>query len=74
MTTLIIFLDIDGVLIAYPEGKPTLLNFAQHSVEVLQSILTAIPDLLDLASAEPSSSKRTAPLGDDPALYPNQGR
>ena len=36
------------VLIACPKEEPTPVNFTQHFVEVWQSILTAIPDLLVL--------------------------
>jgi hypothetical protein len=39
----IIFLDIDGVLIAYPEGEPTTSVFTQRCVKAVRMILTAIP-------------------------------
>ncbi len=39
----IIFLDIDGVLIAYPEGEPTPPVFLPRCVDALKSILTAVP-------------------------------
>lgn len=39
----IIFLDIDGVLIAYPEGEPTTPVFTPRCVEAFKTILTAMP-------------------------------
>jgi HAD domain in Swiss Army Knife RNA repair proteins len=43
MTPPIIFLDIDGVLIAYPEGEHTPPVFTPRCVEAFKTILTAIP-------------------------------
>lgn len=39
----IIFLDIDGVLIAYPEGEHTPPQFTLHCVDAFKSILAAVP-------------------------------
>jgi hypothetical protein len=39
----IIFLDIDGVLIAYPEGEPTTPAFTPRCVEAFRMILAAVP-------------------------------
>ena len=40
---LIIFLDVDGVLIAYPEGEHTAPQFTPRCVEAFKSILAAVP-------------------------------
>ena len=39
----IIFLDIDGVMITYPEGQPTTQVFTPRCVEAFRMILTAFP-------------------------------
>jgi hypothetical protein len=39
----IIFLDVDGVLIAYPEGEPTTSVFTPRCVKAVRMILTAVP-------------------------------
>jgi hypothetical protein len=39
----IIFLDIDGVLIAYPEGEHTPPQFTPRCVEAFKCILRAVP-------------------------------
>jgi hypothetical protein len=39
----LIFLDIDGVLIAYPEGEHTPPKFTLRCVEAFKSILQAVP-------------------------------
>ncbi len=41
--TPIIFLDIDGVLIAYPEGGHTAPQFTPRCVEAFKSIIEAVP-------------------------------
>lgn len=40
-----LFLDIDGVLIAYPEGEHTPPMFTPRCVEAFRSILDAVPGL-----------------------------
>jgi len=39
----IIFLDVDGVLIAYPEGEHTPPQFTSRCVEAFKSILEGVP-------------------------------
>ena len=39
----VIFLDIDGVLIAYPEGEPTPPMFTPRCVEAFKTVLEAVP-------------------------------
>jgi hypothetical protein len=41
----ILFLDIDGVLVAYPEDVPTAPQFTPRCFEALKSILLAVPRL-----------------------------
>ena len=41
----IIFLDIDGVLIAYPEGEHTPPQFTPRCVDAFRSILQAVPSV-----------------------------
>lgn len=41
----ILFLDVDGVLIAYPEGEHTPPMFTPRCVEAFRSILDAVPGL-----------------------------
>ena len=43
MSPPVIFLDIDGVLIAYPEGEHTPPKFTPRCVEAFRSILKAVP-------------------------------
>lgn len=43
MSPPIIFLDIDGVLIAYPEGEHTAPQFTPRCVEAFRAILEAVP-------------------------------
>ena len=40
----VIFLDVYGVLIAYPEGEHTPPQFTPRCVEAFKSILAAVPD------------------------------
>lgn len=43
MAKIVLFLDIDGVLIAYPEGVHTPPQFTPRCVEAFKSILQAVP-------------------------------
>ncbi|MCW1924479.1 HAD domain-containing protein [Luteolibacter arcticus] len=41
----VLFLDIDGVLIAFPEGEPTAPQFTPQCVEALKVVIAAVPRL-----------------------------
>lgn len=41
----VLFLDIDGVLIAYPEGEHTPPAFTPRCVEAFRTVLDGVPDL-----------------------------
>jgi hypothetical protein len=41
----VIFLDIDGVLVAYPDGEHTAPQFTPRCVEALKAIIQAVPRL-----------------------------
>jgi hypothetical protein len=41
----ILFLDIDGVLIAFPEGEPTAHQFTPRCVAELKTVIAALPGL-----------------------------